>query len=96
MIQARLGLSIGLMRVEEQDAAYCLIGYAPIWKHEGNRVTQLGLQLDGEVQQHYFRRVIGECANVIPSNLFRSFDKLPSKEIRSRAAMMLARDHHWQ
>lgn len=84
------------MRVEEKDAAYCLIGYATIWKHEGDRVTQLGLQLEGEVQQRYFRKVIGECANVIPSNLFRLLDKLPSKKARSQAAVALARGHDWQ
>lgn len=84
------------VREEAKEAAYRSIGFALIWKHEGDRVAHLGLQLDGEAQQRYFKQIIGQWANVIPRNLFRSLHKLPSKEIRSRAAMMLARDHHWQ
>ena len=84
------------VRDEAKEAAYRSIGLALIWKHEGDRVAHLGLQLVGEAQQRYFKQIIGEWANVSPVNLFRSLDKLPSKEIRSRAAMMLARDHHWQ
>ena len=93
MIQTRLGHCIGLMQGEEKDADYCLKGYAPIWKHEGNRVAQQGLQLAGEAQQSYFKQVIELWAKIDLCNLFRSLDKLPFKEIRSRAAMMLARDH---
>ncbi len=81
---------------ESQDKAYTDIGYAFIHKHEGDRVIQLGLQLDGEAQYRYFIQIFGVWARIGPANLFRSLEKLPTTEIRSQAAMVLARDHQWQ